>query len=135
MSLEYFSVMLRCHPDDNAKLAPPTLIDHLFHGPGGNCGIQLVDREYLPEDNQPYEPFLAQVRESVDRLAGQLEQWPVEVFREWRAAGKFAELVLQVGHGDGRFILDVPVRLLAACARLDLPVRVNAATHDDWFPE
>lgn len=135
MSLEYLSVLLRCHENVDAKVPPPTLIDRLYpDGPGGCTALQLEDLEFLPEDNEPYEPFEADVRAALEKLAGKIEAWPSGVFEEWRAKGGFVDLTLQIGHGDGRFIVNLPPRLIAACDRLRLPLRIDAATHDDWFP-
>jgi hypothetical protein len=93
-----------------------------------------VDLEFLPEDNLPSEPFEADIREALEKLARKLEQWPPSLFWEWRAKGRHADLVLQIGHGDGRFALNLPLRLIAGCERLGLPLRIDTATHDDWFP-
>jgi hypothetical protein len=137
MPLEYLSVVLQCAEDCNQKLSPPSLIDRLFSAQPafGNTGIQLVDVEFVPEDNEPYEPFVAQMQESLEKLTRRLEEWSPIVFDDWRAQGRYAVLLLQFGHGDGRFILDLSHRLVAACARLSLPLRIDVAPHDDFFPD
>jgi len=67
-------------------------------------------------------------------VARLLDGWPLEMFQQWGMEGQRAELMLAVGHGDGRFDVDVSSHLIAACVRLGLGLRINVATHDDWFP-